>query len=135
MSNLTKQKPATNWMLTETELAELEQHVPNPSIEVVQTIELPEQAKPEQPKFPLGRVILTAADDTFPHLGDFLRALALHAGGDWGHVGEEQFERNQQSLRDGGPLRSSHADRNGRILSITTGADRSLTEIRILEDF
>ncbi len=86
-------------------------------------------------KFPLGQVVITSnAKDTL-HPEDHVMALARHAVGDWGEVGEEDRRENELSLEQGLRLLSVYHDRNDKKFWIITEADRSATTILLPEDY
>ena len=86
-------------------------------------------------KFPLGQVVITAnAKDTL-HPEDHARALARHASGDWGELGEADRRANEIGLAQGLRLLSAYEDRNHCRFWIITEADRSATTILLPDDY
>jgi hypothetical protein len=62
------------------------------------------------------------------------RALQRHQSGDWGKVCPEDWELNNQSLKDGTRLLSSY-EVDGRRLWVITEWDRSVTTILFPEEY
>ncbi|WP_337173564.1 hypothetical protein [Paludisphaera sp.] len=86
------------------------------------------------PKFALGRVVMTAnAAGQLPRL-DVAQALCRHASGDWGEVCEADRDENELSLREGYRLMSVY--RAGEtVFWIITEADRSVTTVLMPDDY
>ena len=63
-----------------------------------------------------------------------VRCLQRHASGDWGKVCVEDWEANNQSLKDGTRLLSSY-ELDGRDIWIITEWDRSVTTILFPEEY
>ena len=88
-----------------------------------------------KPKFPLGRVVITAnARETLGH-DDVLQALARHAGGDWGDLCQADRQENEFSLDKRLRLLSAYHAAAGTKFWIITEADRSATTILLPEDY
>jgi len=86
-------------------------------------------------RFPLGRLVATTnAHDALTH-DDITAALGRHASGDWGNVGEEDWEENELSLREGFRLFSVYHAADGTRFWIITEADRSATTVLLPEDY
>ena len=62
------------------------------------------------------------------------RALQRHQSGDWGKVCTEDWEANNQSLKDGTRLLSSY-EVDGRRLWVITEWDRSVTTVLFPEEY
>jgi hypothetical protein len=89
---------------------------------------------PPQPKFPLGRLIITTnASEQLP-LPEVNAALARHASGDWGELSHADAKQNQYALKHGSRLFSVYASSAGKFWVITE-ADRSATTILMPEDY
>lgn len=89
---------------------------------------------PEQPRFPLGRLIITTnASEQLP-LQAVNAALARHASGDWGELSASDAKQNAYALIHGSRLFSVYASSAGRFWIITE-ADRSATTILMPEDY
>jgi hypothetical protein len=88
-------------------------------------------------KFPLGEVVATpAAIEAMQESGqtpDFF--LAQHVSGSWGIVGEEDWQLNDQALKDGDRLLSAYLTLKGKKLWIITESDRSVTTLLLPEDY
>lgn len=85
--------------------------------------------------FPLGQVVITpSAMDAIPP-PEVQAALARHAAGDWGDIGEDDRRENELSLRQGLRLLSVYQRKQGTRFWIITEADRSATTILLPEDY
>lgn len=93
--------------------------------------------------FDMGKVVMTrgvadkvAASETYAFLVQ--KALQMHSDGVWGDVCDEDWESNQNALRDGDRLFSvyimSELDPEDKIWIITE-ADRSTTTVLLPEEY
>ena len=98
-------------------------------------MDLDEIAKPMQPLFPLGRLVISTNAHEQLEPEDYVTALARHVRGDWGDLDEVDREMNERAIPLGGRLLSAYSDRNGRRFWIITEADRSATTILLPEDY
>ncbi|MEW4571323.1 hypothetical protein AB1L88_25905 [Tautonia sp. JC769] len=90
--------------------------------------------RPEHPRFPLGRLIITTnAAEQLP-LTEVNAALARHASGDWGELSASDAKQNAYALKHGSRLFSVYASSAG-MFWIITEADRSATTILMPEDY
>jgi hypothetical protein len=86
------------------------------------------------PKFPLGRVVMTAnAAGQLPPV-EVAQGLSRHASGDWGDVPEADREENELSLKEGYRLMSVYRA-GGTAFWIITEADRSVTTVLMPDDY
>jgi hypothetical protein len=88
-----------------------------------------------QPVFPLGQVVVTANALSTLHPDDVLRALARHAGGDWGDADDADRRENELSLKEGYRLLSSYRGADGTRFWVITEADRSVTTVLLPQDY
>jgi len=88
-----------------------------------------------EPKFPLGRTLITPNARAHLNPEDVLAAFARHASGDWGEVCQEDKLINEESLQRGSWLLSAYTDRSGTRFWIITEADRSATTVMLPEDY
>lgn len=88
-----------------------------------------------EPRFPLGRTLITRAAVAALDPLDVLLALRRHAGGDWGLCPEEDRLANEEALACGERLFSAYEDRNGLPFWIITEADRSATTVLLPDDY
>jgi len=87
------------------------------------------------PKFAFGRIVATPnALSKIPN-EEILAALARHVRGDWGDLGKEDRDANEQALIDGGRLFSRYWSSSGIKFWVITEADRSATTILLPEDY
>jgi hypothetical protein len=87
------------------------------------------------PRFESGEIIVTAdAARTIPPL-DIKTALTRHLRGDWGDLGPEDRQRNDETLERGGTLASIFTASNGTKFYVLTEADRSATTILLPEEY
>jgi hypothetical protein len=61
--------------------------------------------------------------------------LARHVSGDWGEVGEADWDENGLALREGFRILSAYTLRTGVKIWIITEADRSATTILLPEEY
>ena len=87
------------------------------------------------PKFELGRVVITANAQEQLVAEDIPKALARHGQGDWGDVCEHDRKENDLSLEKGYRLHSVYYDSNKTKFWIITEADRSSTCVLLPEDY
>lgn len=90
-----------------------------------------------RPLFELGITLSTpgalAALNTAEQNGaDFLRR---HQFGDWGDVGHEDWEQNDQALTEGSRILSVYRTRLGERIWIITEANRSATTLLLPEEY
>lgn len=60
--------------------------------------------------------------------------LSRHAKGEWGLVPEGIRMENERALRDGGPVLSAYPTRNGPMVCILTGEDRSISAVFLFSE-
>jgi hypothetical protein len=91
----------------------------------------------EAPKFSLGQLTATPgalqAVEESGQVPDFF--LQRHVTGDWGEVGAEDWQRNEEALRDGTRILSAYRTLKGQKLWVITEADRSLTTILLPDEY
>ncbi len=63
------------------------------------------------------------------------KALQRHESGDWGDIGPEDIETNEQALLHGDRLFSAYHSTKGVKFWIITEWDRSVTTILLPEDY
>jgi len=85
--------------------------------------------------FQLGRVVITpnALGQLTP--ADIQRGLQRHQAGDWGDLGEEDWQENDNALRMGLRLLSSYRSASGVTFWIITESDRASTCLLMPEDY
>ena len=93
-------------------------------------------------KFSLGRLLATpGAMEALEKAGQSATEfLHRHATGDWGEVGEEDWQLNNEALKDGSRLLSAYQTRLGDRLWIITEAEddegrRAATTILLPEEY
>lgn len=91
--------------------------------------------KIKQPKFKLGEVVATAHAMATLSNTDMQPALQRHVTGDWGEVGKQDGEANEQALLNGTRLLSIYRSSKGVKFWIITEADRSATTVLLPEDY
>ena len=86
------------------------------------------------PRFPLGRIVITA--NAAQHIDTVAvnDALRRHAAGDWGDICSEDACENEHSLKEGFRLHSVYG-KGERRFWIITEADRSVTTILMPDDY
>ena len=85
--------------------------------------------------FATGIVVITpnALDQLTP--ADIQRGLQRHQAGDWGDLGEEDWQENDQAVQAGMRLLSSYRSDSGVQFWIITEADRSATTLLLPDDY
>ncbi len=89
----------------------------------------------DRPRFDLGRLTITRGALAELEQKDVLAALQRHVTGDWGDVDKEDWEANEQSLREGTRLVSVYHSSAGEKFYIITEHDRSLTTILLPSEY
>jgi len=87
------------------------------------------------PKFSLGRLVATPGALTSVPRHDITTALSRHVSGDWGEVGPEDWQTNEDSLVQGLRLLSVYYTADQTKFWIITEADRSGTTVLLPEDY
>lgn len=89
----------------------------------------------KNPKFDLGRVLITPPAQSLLTSEEVMAALGRHITGDWGDCCKEDWAENDLSLREGFRLFSVYRDKKGIKFWIITEADRSATTVLLPEDY
>lgn len=124
---------AVNWLeIAESFLGELRN---DEEEEERETWNGPRPGEGADPKFPLGQVVSTpgALDAIDPV--EMMTALARHHRGDWGDCCPEDWESNEEGLRDGFRLFSVYRSGRGEKFWIITEADRSVTTVLLPSEY
>ena len=81
--------------------------------------------------FPTGRIVATPGIVEALSSEEILEALGRHVRGDWGEVDDEDWQANNDSLRNGTRLLSAYLSRGelGKKFWIITEADRNATTL------
>ncbi len=85
--------------------------------------------------FPLGSVYVTRGAKETTSLEEIMSLISRHASGDWGLLGEEDWEANEQALIHGMRLLSAYKTREGRRVWIITESDRLSTTFLLPEEY
>ncbi len=85
-------------------------------------------------KFPLGRIFVSHEEGKLLHPDDLRAALRRHAMCDWGECSQDDWEKNNRAVSEGGMLCSLYTDRAGREFMVITEEDRLATTIDFPED-
>lgn len=87
--------------------------------------------------FPLGQVVATpGAIEAMKECGQSPSFfLDRHVAGDWGGVNAEDWQLNDQALKDGTRILSSYKTLRGKKLWIITEADRSATTLLLPDEY
>ena len=94
---------------------------------------MPRPRDAPEPKFALGRMMITAGALAALTHEEVLSALSRHAAGDWGDVDPDDWQANERALREDTRLVSVY--RLSRKFYIITEWDRSLTTILLPEEY
>lgn len=89
---------------------------------------------PEEPRFPLGRLLITTNAQGQLKPEEVNAGLSRHASGDWGNVCKDDAQQNDEAMIDGDRLLSSYPGKAGTFWIITE-ADRSATTVLMPEDY
>lgn len=87
------------------------------------------------PRFPLGRLVVTA--NVLRHLlpDDIQTAVCRHLAGDWGDLDEHDRQENERALVLGNRLLSVYRGANGTRLYVITESGFALTTVLLPEDY
>ena len=86
-----------------------------------------------QPRFPLGRTVATPGAIALGiDLGSYMHR---HHCGDWGDLGDEDKQSNEEALEDGFRILSCYQVGGGNRIYIITEVDRSSTCILLPEEY
>jgi hypothetical protein len=86
-------------------------------------------------KFDLGEIRGSRAVSIELNPAETLSLLKRHAMGDWGLVGKEDWEANEQALIQGTRLLSAYETSKRKKVWIISEADRSVTTILFPEEY
>jgi hypothetical protein len=84
-------------------------------------------------KFFPGKIMIAPAALKLLSAEDIRQALNAHVNGDWGDLGKEDCEENNQALERGRRILSVYHNSIGIIFWIITEADRSVTNVFLRE--
>jgi hypothetical protein len=88
-------------------------------------------------RFSLGKVVATPGAIEAMHASgqspDFF--LDRHVLGDWGIVGQEDWQLNDQALKDGERVLSAYQTLRGKKIWVITEADRSATTLLLPDEY
>ncbi len=91
---------------------------------------------PDDKKFvSLGQIVITRGANADLQNEDVLSALQRHSRGDWGDVDNEDWESNDEALKNGARLLSSYKSSNGVKFWIITEWDRSVSTILLPSEY
>ena len=86
-------------------------------------------------RFPLGQTLATPGVLEVTTQTERDIAFSRHSRGDWGDVGKEDWQGNDQALQNGERLLSAYHALNGTKFWIVTEADRSATTILLPSEY
>ena len=86
-------------------------------------------------KFCLGKLFITPGAMRKLSPMEVLEGIRRHARGDWGEVGEDDWEENELSLREGFRLISSYRGGTDTKFWVITEHDRSVTTVLLPEEY
>jgi len=88
-----------------------------------------------KPKFPYGSIVATPNALRCISQDEFIHGLQRHIAGDWGTLEPEDWSANEHALETGGRLFSVYYSSAEQKFWIITEADRSVTTVRLPEDY
>ena len=91
--------------------------------------------EPDRPKVDLGRTVMTSRVSEEIERREVFQALQRHEMGDWGEVGSEDREANEEALKSGDRLLSVYRDSKGTRFYVITEADRSVTTVLLVSEY
>lgn len=83
----------------------------------------------------LGRLYTTRRAEAELPAGEVWAAIARHCECDWGEVGEEDWQSNDEAVEHGSRLLSVYRTRNSVRFWIITEWDRSVTTVLLPEEY
>jgi len=89
------------------------------------------------PRFELGKTVVTPGIIQTVPFTTVLKAITLHAGGNWGIIGDEDATSNERAIEEGTRIFSAYASPpspDGKIWVITE-ADRSVTTVLLPSEY
>ena len=89
----------------------------------------------EQPKFSLGRTLITPGAQEALDPEDVMRSLRRHLSGDWGDCSPDDWQENDYSVDRRLRRCSFYRDRNERRFGVITEADRSATTVLLPSEY
>ena len=87
------------------------------------------------PKFSVGKTVITPGALDVISMDVLLESMRRHHSGDWGDVGKEDWQRNEEALQDGSRLLSVYHTPEEKTFWIITEADRSVTTALLPEEY
>lgn len=97
--------------------------------------EFGEILKLPRPRFPLGRVVITASAHAVLAPMDVMAALRRHSCGDWGDVCESDAKANERGVREHGTILSAYRSVAGLKFWVITDPGHEVTTILLPEDY
>ncbi len=93
------------------------------------------KATPPTTRFELGLLVMTSGIKAALTSGEIACAVARHVQGDWGVVGPEDWQENENALAEGWRIFSVYETANGLRHYVITEADRSSTCVLLPEEY
>lgn len=90
---------------------------------------------PQASRFSLGQLFATPGVLAEVSTVDISSALARHAMGDWGDLGQEDINENNRALKEGSRLFSSYLSTDQVKFWIITEWDRSVTTVLLPSEY
>jgi hypothetical protein len=84
--------------------------------------------------FPLGEVSVTLRAQQALNPADIVTGVTRHARGDWGELGDADWQENDESIESGFQLISEYAAKDGTRFLVITAGDRSSTTVLLPEE-
>ena len=90
---------------------------------------------PDEPKFPMGRLLMTPGVRDSVKRPEIEKLLQRHNYGDWGELDEDDVAQNELGLEEGLRLMSAYTAGSGQTVWVITEADRSVTTLLLPEEY
>lgn len=93
------------------------------------------EVKRNEPRFPLGQTVMTQGVAAQVPEAEVYEALRRHQCGDWGQVCQDDWNENENAVREGFRLLSAYTSRDDVKFWIITEWDRSVTTVLLPDEY
>lgn len=95
----------------------------------------PRPGSDAEPKFSLGQIVTAEGASGTIDVRNIQEALARHQRGDWGDCCADDWQANDDALRDGHGLHSIYRSWRGNVFWILTEPDRAVTTVLLPSEY